>query len=65
MRLSFGAGTVADMFQRKINEIYKDMPNAFCFAHAILAVSYGKGGLDHDTSKHRVLQICRRENEEF
>ena len=38
--LPFGAAPAGDMFQRKIDEIFKDLPNVFGIADDILAVGY-------------------------
>ena len=46
--LPFGAALAGDMFQRKIDEIFKDLPNVFGIADDILAVGYDDDGKDHD-----------------
>ena len=38
--LPFGAAPAGDMFQRKIDEIFKDMPNVFGIADDILVAGY-------------------------
>ena len=50
-----------DMFQRKIDEIYKGLPNVFGTAD-ILVVGYDGDGKDHDDTLKKVLQICRQGN---
>ena len=52
----FGAALAGDMFQKKIDEIFKDMPNMFGIAE------YEAEGKDHDETVQRVLQICRQVN---
>ena len=47
-RLLFGAAPAGDMLQRKIYEIFKDLPNVFGIADDILVVGYDIGGKDHD-----------------
>ena len=47
-RLPFGAAPAGDMFQRKIDEIFKDLPNVFGIADDILVVRYDIDGKDHD-----------------
>ena len=37
-----------DMFQRKIDKIFKNVPNVFCIADDILVVGYDRDGKDHD-----------------
>ena len=38
--LSFGAASGGDMFQRKVDEIFKELPNVFGITHDILDVGY-------------------------
>ena len=47
------------MFQRKIDEIFKDLTNVFGIADDILAVGYDQSGKDHDNTLWKVLQACR------
>ena len=46
--LPFGAALAGDMFQRKVDEIFKDMPNVFGIADDILVAGYEADGKDHD-----------------
>ena len=48
-RLPFGTVPAGDMFQQKINEIFKDLPNVFGIADGILMVGYDADGRDHNT----------------
>ena len=61
-RLPFGAVPVGDMFRRKIDEIFKDLPNEFVIADEILVVGYDVDGKDHDDMLQTVLQICKQVN---
>ena len=47
-RLPFGAALAGDMFQRKIDKIFKELPNVFGIACVILVVGYETNGKDHD-----------------
>ena len=47
-RLPFGAASTGDMFQHKIDEIFKDLPNVFGITDDILVVGYDGDGKDHD-----------------
>ena len=47
-RLLFGAAPAGDMFQRKIDKIFKELPNVFGIADDILVVGYEADGKDHD-----------------
>ena len=50
------------MFQRKIDEIFKDLPNVFSIADGILVAGYEADGKDHDKTVLRVLQRCTQVN---
>ena len=47
-RLSFGAVHAGDMFQHKINGIFKNFPNVFGIMDDILVVGYDTDGNKHD-----------------
>ena len=47
------------MFQRKIDKIFKDLPNVFSIADDILVVGYDRDDKDHNGTLQRVLQVCR------
>ena len=57
----FGAASAGNMFQRKIDEICIEQPNAFGIADDILVVAYDKDGTDQEDTLGRVLKVCRRE----
>ena len=61
-QLPFGAALAGGMFQRKIDEIFKELPNVSCIADDILVVGYKANGKDHNKTLWRVLQICRQVN---
>ena len=61
-QLPFGAAPADDMFQRKIDEIFKDMPDVFGIVDDILVAGYKADGRDHDETGQRVLQRCRQVN---
>ena len=60
--LSFGAAPTGDMFQRKIDEIFKDLLNVFDIADDILVVGYEADGKDHDKILRRVVKMCKQVN---
>ena len=60
--LPLGAAPAGDIFQRKIDEIFKDLPNVFSIADEILVVGYEADCKDHNKTLWRVLQICRQVN---
>ena len=57
-----GAGPAGDMFQRKSDEIFTELPNVFGIADDILVVGYETDSKDHGETLQRVLQICRQVN---
>ena len=60
--LPFGAVPVGDMFQRKIDETFNDIPNVFGIADDILVIGYNKDGTDHDKTVYKVLKCCQDVN---
>ena len=46
--LPFGAAPAGDMFQRKLDEIFKDLPNVFGITDDILVVGCDVCDKDHD-----------------
>ena len=50
------------MFQKKIDEIIKNIPNVFGIAGDILIVGYEADDKDHDKTVGRVLQRCKKVN---
>ena len=50
------------MFQCKIDEVFKDLPNVFCIAGDILVGGYDSDGKDHDKTSWWVVQICKHVN---
>ena len=56
-QLPLGAAPTRDMFLRKIDKIFKELPNLFGIADDILVVGYEVDGEDHDETLQRVLQI--------
>ena len=50
------------MFQHKIDEIFKDLPNVLGIADDILVVGYDSDGKDYDETLWWVLQMCRHVN---
>ena len=62
IRLPFGVVPVDDMFQWKINENFKGLPNVFGQAVDIFIVGYDADSRDHDRTLRQVMQICNSEN---
>ena len=47
-QLPFGAAPAGSMFQRDVDEIFKDLQNVFGIADDILVAGYAADGKDHD-----------------
>ena len=60
--LLFGTAPAGNMFQRKIDEIFNDIPNVFGIANDILVIGYDKDGADHDKAVYSVLEQCQDVN---
>ena len=58
-RLPFEAALTGNMFQWKINEIFKNLPTVFGIADDLLVVGYDSNSKDHDEMLWQLLQICR------
>ena len=56
--LPCGVSPAGDMFQRKINKIFKGLLNIFGIADGFLIVGYDADGRDHDQTLRQVMQIC-------
>ena len=61
-RLPFWVALAGDVFQQKINEIFKDLLNVFGIADAILLVGYDSDGRDKERILEHVRQIWHQEN---
>ena len=53
------ATPVGDMFKRKTDEKFKEVPNALGIADNIFIAGYDENDRDHDNTLRRELQICR------
>ena len=58
----FGLSLANDMFQRKIDEIFKGLPNIFGIADNVLIVGCDVDGRHHARSLRKVMQVCHWEN---
>ena len=56
--LPFGTALAGDTFQRRIDEIFKELPIVFSIADDILVVGNEADGKENDEILWRVLQIC-------
>ena len=56
-RSPFGAILAGDMFQRKIDEIFKELPNVSGIAYDNLTVGYGDDSTDHDNTKQNTQNM--------
>ena len=53
MRSPFRVNPASDLFQRKIDEILKELPNIFGIAYDILIVGYDEDGTEQYITLHR------------
>ena len=60
--LQFQTALAGDISQRKIGEIFRELPDVIYIADDILIVGHDGNSADHDKTLCRVLQICRKEN---
>ena len=60
--LLFEAVLAGNMFQRKIDEIFNDIPNVFGIADDILVIGYDRDGAVHDEAVYSVLEWCQDVN---
>ena len=51
-----------NIFQKKIDELFNDIPNVFGIADDILIVGFHAYGRDHDVSSEQMLLRCRQAN---
>ena len=51
-----------DMFQYKIDEIFKELPNVLGIGDYILIVSYDDDRMDHNRKLRWVMKICHKES---
>ena len=56
-RLPFGVALGGDMFQRKIDEIFRGLPNGFGITYDILIVGYDADDRDHYRTLRQMIQI--------
>ena len=61
-RLTCWIAPAGDLFQRKIDKIFKDLPNVFGIAYDILVVGYEGDGKDQDQTLQKVLKTCKQVN---
>ena len=57
----FGVAPEDDMFQRKMYETFKGLPNIFGIADDILTVGYATEWRDHDRTQRHMMHICHQE----
>jgi hypothetical protein len=60
--MPFGLSPSGDMFQKKIDDMFRHEKHAFGIADDILIVGFKEDGSDHDAAVRRVLKICKKEN---
>ena len=56
LRLPFGLNCAQDVFQRKVDETFGDIPGVTGIADDIVVVGYQEDGKDHDANLKAVLE---------
>jgi hypothetical protein len=64
-RLPFGLNVAQDVFQRKIDETFGDIPGCFGIADDLVIAGWREDGTDHDETLHTVLQRARNTGTRF
>ena len=59
MRLPFGLNCAQDVFQKKVDETFSDIPGVTGISDDIIVVGYKSGGSDHDANLTAVLERAR------
>ena len=59
LRLPFGLSCSSDMFQKKIDETYGDMPQVTGIADDLVIIGYDEDGADHDRNLKAFLERTR------
>ena len=62
IRLPFGVAPEGDMFQQKLDEIFKDIPKIFGIEDDIQILEYDADGRDHKRTIRQVIKICFQDN---
>ena len=61
-RLLFRVELAVNMFQQRIDKLFKDLPNVYAIADNILIVGYSADRRDNDKILIQVMQIYHQEN---
>ena len=61
-RLPFRVAPASDIFQRKIDIIFRVLPNVFGIVDDILIVGYDDDNKCHDRTLRQVMQVCHFNN---
>ena len=64
-RLPFGLKCAQDVFQRKVDETFGDLPGVTGIADDILVIGYKEDGSDHDEHLHAVLERAKKSGLKF
>ena len=56
------ATLAGNMFQKKTDELFNDIPNIFGIADDIFIAGFDADGRDHDARLEQMLQRCRQAN---
>ncbi len=65
LRMPFGISLAQDVFQRKIDETFGDLPGVTGIADDLVVCGYKEDGTDHDENMMRVLQRAKESGIKF
>ena len=54
-----------DMFLRKIDKLFHELPNVFSIANDMLIAGFNELDRDHDETVDKVLKVCREAKQQL
>ena len=60
--MPFGISVAGDVFQRKLDTIFGNLPQVACIADDIIVVGYKEDHSDHDEAFSKLLNTARENN---
>ena len=60
--MPFGISVAGDVFQRKLDTIFGNLPQVACIADDIIVVGYKEDHSDHDEAFSKLLNTARKNN---
>ena len=60
--MPFGISVAGDVFQRKLDTIFGNIPQVTCIAYDIMVIGYNKDHSDHDKAFSQLLHTAQLNN---